>query len=324
MHFLAADESARKPTEVARELLQVYGKKLDDVTYIPALSVYCRQKFADLTGERKYADEVRELIGPYLREEKTAKTDSQVAIAGHLVFSTGSDKRVAELLNEAAKSVKPPSAQEMSDAVFMCGPLLCEAGRHSGEQEHFASAVAYLTKMAELRQRGDRLYAHGHLCDTAWGRGNGFPAVGMAWCLSLLPADQSGRDKLLESFRQHMAALLEKQDDAGMWHQVIDHPASAPEFTCTCMIGFAMQRGISRGWLSQDKYQPAVDKAWRAICRRVEPVGKLLGVCESTGTQRTEEAYLGRKVGDGVDQRGGAMGLLFATELMAAEKTREK
>jgi rhamnogalacturonyl hydrolase YesR len=317
---VSAQETARDPVDVARELLAVYGRRLDDLTYIPALSVHCRGRFAALTGDQPYADEVHALLEPYESGKKSVKTESHVALAGHLAFVGQNEKQFLDRIKLAAASVPLPKPQEMSDAVFMCGPIQCEAGRLTKDNKYFAAAVAYLAELRKLRQRDDGLYAHGHLCDAAWGRGNGFPAVGAAWCLTLLPEQQEGRAELLQSYRTHMAALLKHQDADGMWHQVIDVPESKSEFTATSMIGFALQRGISRGWLAKDKNQPLVDKAWRAICRRIKPEGKLIGVCESTGTQPSLEAYLARKLNDGVDQRGGAMALLFATELMAASE----
>lgn len=315
-----AQERPRSPEQVARELLEVYGKRLDEATYIPALAVYCRGRFAKLTGEPKYADEVQSLVAPYQNGDKTAKTNSQVALAGHLAFVGANEGRFIQRIAAAADSVPPPKAQEMSDAVFMCGPILCEAGRLTKDDKYFDSAIDYLAQLRKLRQREDGLYAHGHLCDAAWGRGNGFPAVGVAWCLTLLSEDHAGRADVLDAYRRQMAALLKHQDADGMWHQVIDVAESKPEFTATCMTSFAMQRGVTRGWLMKDEYQQAVDKAWQAICQRIKPEGKLIGVCESTGTQPNLDAYLGRKLNNGVDQRGGAMALLFATELAASQR----
>ena len=57
-----------------------------------------------------------------------------------------------------------------------------------------------------------------------------------------------------------------------MWHQVVDMPESYAEFSCTCMIGFALQRGIERGWLEKEKYEGAVAQAWAAIVDRIEVV----------------------------------------------------
>ena len=84
------------------------------------------------------------------------------------------------------------------------------------------------------------------------------------------------------------------------------------------MIGIAIQRGISRGWLAKDEYQPCVDLAWRAIKEGTSPDGKLVNVCTSTNKQKTLRDYLDRPA---INHRGGAMGLLFATELIAVEKT---
>jgi rhamnogalacturonyl hydrolase YesR len=83
------------------------------------------------------------------------------------------------------------------------------------------------------------------------------------------------------------------------------------------MIGFAMQRGIRRGWLNKDDYQPCVERAWRAIKERTGADGKLVNVCTGTGKQKTLRDYLERPAINGRDDRGGAMGLLFATELLA-------
>jgi rhamnogalacturonyl hydrolase YesR len=85
------------------------------------------------------------------------------------------------------------------------------------------------------------------------------------------------------------------------------------------MIGFALQRGIRRGWLKAD-CQANVDKAWRAVKERTGADGNLVNVCAGTGKQRTLRAYLERPAINGRDDRGGAMGLLFATELLAASK----
>jgi hypothetical protein len=98
---------------------------------------------------------------------------------------------------------------------------------------------------------------------------------------------------------------------------LVDHPESYDEYSCTCMIGFAMQRGIRRGRLNDD-YRPCVDKAWRAVEERTGADGKLVNVCTSTGKQKTLRGYLERPAINGRD-RGGAMGQLFATELLASK-----
>lgn len=323
------NQSAAPPKEVALDLLQVYGKKLDALTYIPALAVNSRWQFGRLTGDTSQQATAEKLLEPSRPVPK-----SHVEFAGHLAYSAAAhhadgpvrNKSVTaiqlaadQLFDSDKKSVRLPGPQEMSDAVFMCGPILCEAGSLTGQQRYFDAAVQYLAEMRRLRLREDGLYRHGHLCDAAWGRGNGFPSVGVTWCLTLLPENHPGRKELLDSFRQHMAALSKSQTEAGLWRQVIDVPEAYEEFSATAMIGFAMQRGVTRGWLDRATYQPRVDRAWQAICSHIEPGGKMIDVCEGTGTQKSLEDYLKRKAIRGVDDRGGAMALLFAIERMEAE-----
>ena len=89
------------------------------------------------------------------------------------------------------------------------------------------------------------------------------------------------------------------------------------------MIGFAIQRGIGEGWLEASQFRPAADAAWRAVEGRTSPAGLLVNVCAGTGKQKTLEDYLTRPAIQGRDDRGGAMGLLFAVERLAAD-LREK
>ena len=102
-----------------------------------------------------------------------------------------------------------------------------------------------------------------------------------------------------------------------MWRNIIDRPGAYPEYSATAMIAAAMSRGIRRGWLDAAVYQPLVDRAWRAILLRTGADGRLVDVCESTGTRgMTDADYLHRMAIMGRDDRGGGMALFLATELL--------
>jgi rhamnogalacturonyl hydrolase YesR len=169
--------------------------------------------------------------------------------------------------------------------------------------------------MQQLDLRADGLYRHTPLTDAAWGRGNAFSAIGLALTLSEFPQDHPAYAKLLRSYRQHMAVLARFQDQDGLWRNVIDYPGAYPEYSATAMIGFSMLRGIREGWLPKKTYQPIVDKAWRAVLTRSGAMGHLVDVCESTTKMKSLEEYLHRAAILGPDPRGGAMALLFATEM---------
>ncbi len=327
---------ARSPRQVAEQLAAVYGKKLDQVAYIPALPLVAKLRLSELTREPKYAEEVDRIVAPFLRGEKSPVPRSGSEQAGHLIFAelarraNGKDRdRWTQLCRNAADQIFDQGGQplplmpfhnEMSDAVFMAGPILAATGKLTGEGKYFDAAVGHFASMRKLCVRPDGLYRHSPLCEAAWGRGNGFPALGLALALSDWPDDHPGRPGLIAEFRKHMAALKPHQDArTGCWHQVIDHPESYDEYSCTCMIGFALQRGIRRGWLAGDDYRPCVERAWRAVKSRTGADGRLVNVCTGTGKQKTLRDYLERPAINGRDDRGGAMGLLFATELLAAE-----
>ena len=174
-------------------------------------------------------------------------------------------------------------------------------------------SVEYLT-LENLVLRDDGLYRHSPLTDAAWGRGNAFPALGMALTLSDIPEDQAGFAELLSIYQSHIKALVPYQDLDGMWHEVIDYPGSYAELSATAMIATAIKRGVSRGWLDED-YLHVVDKAWRAVLMRSSSQGYFVNVCESTNKQETLEDYLNREALTGPDERAGGMLMMFATEM---------
>jgi rhamnogalacturonyl hydrolase YesR len=71
-----------------------------------------------------------------------------------------------------------------------------------------------------------------------------------------MPDDFAGKKDVLKAFREHIKAVVKYQDPTGAWHQVIDKPGSYRELTSTCMITFALIRGVRNGWLEREKYPP--------------------------------------------------------------------
>jgi rhamnogalacturonyl hydrolase YesR len=258
---------------------------------------------------------------------KPAKLKSGNQIAGRLIFAEIADgvAKAKELALEAAdlafnREGKPresmPFHNEMSDAVFMACPILARAGSLTGDRKYFDQAVRHLRFIQGKCLRADGLYRHSPLDESAWGRGNGFPAIGLAMALEELPADHPDREFVVQSLRNHLAALLPYQDKDGMWHQVIDYPESYPEFTCTCMISYAALVAIRLGILKKKDWDRPLRKSWKAIDARVGPNGQTVrGACTGTGKQKSLEAYLTRKEINGYDDRSGSMALLFAFEM---------
>jgi rhamnogalacturonyl hydrolase YesR len=273
--------------------------------------------------------EVEKLASPYLDTSRNIlNRANSLTLAGHLVFAelaerTGS-KDYADLVRKAADLgfsktgemlESMPFHDEMSDSVFMATPIVVQAGKLTGDRKYFDLAARHFAFMQKLVLRPDGLYRHSPLTDAAWGRGNAFPALGLALALSDFPKDHPAYPHMMAEFQQHMFVLAKFQDEDGMWHEVIDVPGSYAETSATAMIGFAMERGIRNGWLDPAAYQPRVNRAFSAVLARVGKNGQLVDVCESTNKQKTLEDYLHREAILGPDPRGGAMAMLFATEM---------
>ena len=314
---------ARSPRALAEELARVYGHEFAQPNYIAAMAIVSRLRL----GER---DEVARLLAPYLDGTKDSfARPSQSSLAAHLLFfeyaRRASDDRAKALVLRAAASGFTENGElrefmplhgGWSDSLFMDVPILAMAGALTGERRYFDMAARHVAFMQQIVLRPDGLYRHQASADAAWGRGNAFAALGLALTLSEFPKEHADYPRLLASYRAHMAALARFQDENGMWRNVIDRPGAYPEYSATAMIATAMLRGIRNGWIDRETYEPLVQKAWKAILARTGAEGRLVDVCESTGTRGlTDEDYLRRAAILGRDDRGGGMAMFFATEL---------
>jgi rhamnogalacturonyl hydrolase YesR len=310
---------SRTPRALAVELSATYGKSLSSPVYIPAMALIARLRLGDQA-------EVEKLVLPYLDGTKDSLAKATTShLSGHLIFAElaqrGGDLRLMERVRAAADLAARHATNsifwaQMSDGAFMGIPILAKAGRLTGEASYFDAAEKLLRTLQALCLRPDGLWRHSPLCEVAWGRGNGFPALGLALALDDIPESHPARPLFLRSFREHLEALARHQDASGMWRQVIDEPRAYRELTSTCMISVALLRGARRGWLDASLHQRAIDRAWEAVKARSLSGGVLIDVCEGTGKMKKLEEYLLRGASFARDDRGGAMVMLFATEMM--------
>ena len=79
----------------------------------------------------------------------------------------------------------------------MAIPLLAKAGKLTGDRKYFDMAARHVAFMQKLVLRPDGLYRHSPLTDAAWGRGNAFPALGLALALSDFPNVHPAYDEMV-------------------------------------------------------------------------------------------------------------------------------
>jgi len=306
----------RGPREVLMQLSAHFGDRFGG-SYIEALALIAK-------AEGGVEHRSVELAKAHLEKNPTLPTNGG-EIAGTLLYAGINEpwakERVLAVANLAfdasgAPLEAMPAHNEMSDAVFMGGPILAKAGALSGEKRYFDQCLRNFHFIADLCLRSDGLYRHSPLDEAAWGRGNGFPALGLTLTLMDFPKDHEGYPVLLEALRAHLAALAPHQDSDGMWHQIIDHPDSYAELTATCMISYAIAVGLAEGWLDEAEWRTRLDAAWSAVKMHLSTDGRtLLNVCTGTGKQATLEDYYRREAILGPDSRGAAMVMMLAARL---------
>jgi unsaturated rhamnogalacturonyl hydrolase len=309
----------RQPLDIAKLLAKRYPET-PSISYIPSVSWVNTLRLATISGDASLRDKVLAQTAPWLSGEKKLFGDrvQLTAVAGAMVFAelskTGGSEAAGKLASDAASlaaSIKPDGVaqygQGWTDDMFMASSILSRTG-------NVDAAAKLLVSYASRLQRPDGLFNHAVDGPAAWGRGNGFAALGLIEVLTAMPDAHPSRVALLDVYRRLMAAAKAQQSPDGTWRQVVDDPAAYREETVTAMLLTAMARGVRLGWINRS-YAPLVERAWRGLDAHVAEDGTVIDVCTGTGAGPTPRYYFDRAALTGADDRGGAMALLASMEM---------
>jgi rhamnogalacturonyl hydrolase YesR len=207
------------------------------------------------------------------------------------------------------------------DDMYMITALQVQAHRATGETRYLDRAAREMVVYLDKLQQTNGLFYHAPDAPFFWGRGNGWMAAGMAELLSALPDKHEHRARILASYRQMMATLLQSQAPSGMWRQLVDHPEFWEESSATAMFTFAFVTGVKLGLLDANLYGPAARKGWLALVNHLTPEGDVTEVCVGTGTKNDLEHYRNRPRAVG-DPHGQAPVLWTAAALLEVGATQ--
>ncbi len=196
-----------------------------------------------------------------------------------------------------------------ADDLFMSVPFMLRMAQLTGNSAYAEDAVQQmLTFHRHLFDPETRLFHHGWFDQSSqnstvfWGRANGWIVWAFSEALAVLPKSHSEYSKVLKIFQEHLRGLAAFQDDNGMWHQVLDHPESYEESSCTAMFVLGMARGVRNGWLDESFTAVAL-KGWQALTGKIAADGTVHGICRGTGMGEDLQFYLDRPTFDH-DPRG--------------------
>lgn len=267
------------------------------VIYPEVIAWYGSLTVAQLTGDSNLQARLIQKFEPFL-SESGAKRINPSAHVDYRVFGivpleiyrqTGNERCRAMGLRLAEAQWNNPTpdgvtaeARYWIDDMYMIPALQVQAYRATQDEKYLDRAALAMAAYFDRLQQPNGLFCHGESAPFYWGRGNGWMAAGAAELLRSLPASHPRRARLLNGYRKMMAALLRAQDQAGLWHQLVDKPDSWPETSGSAMFTFAFVTGVKNGWLDEATYGPAARKAWLALVGYLDAEGNLREVCVGT------------------------------------------
>jgi unsaturated rhamnogalacturonyl hydrolase len=208
---------------------------------------------------------------------------------------------------------EPEPATVWADDLFMLVPFLLRMAVINGDETLYDEVARQVIQFNKyLSDPSTNLYFHGwynmreKTTPVRWGRANGWIVWATSEALLHMPKKHPQYKSILKIYKQHMEALAEYQDESGMWHQVLDHPETFEESSCTAMLTLGLARGVRHGWLKKSYKEQAL-RGWNALQDKIGEDGTVIDICRGTGIGEDVDFYENRKRFDH-DPRGlGAM-----------------
>ncbi len=258
------------------------------------------------TSKQKYYDYLKKNIDYYVEPDgniKTYKLDdynldniSPGRQLLHLYAETKEEKyrEAADLLMKQIEDQPKTSEggfwhkkrypfQMWLDGLFMAEPFNAEYALMFNKTEEFKEIInQFLLIEKHLKDKSTGLYYHGwdeakeqKWADSVtgrspnfWGRANGWFMMAMIDVLEYIPENYSGRDSIIQIFKNLSASLLKVRDpETKLWYQVLDQgnrDGNYIETSASLMFIYSYLKGVRKGYLSEDYLKPA-EESYQSI-----------------------------------------------------------
>ena len=224
-------------------------------------------------------------------------------VTGDPSLREAADEMLAYLLNDAPKTAdgtlhhitnKP---QVWIDSMYMAPPFLAVAGQPAEavkQIEGFRKVLCLPEKQlyAHIWDDGEQAFAR----KDCWGVGNGWTAAGITRVIRALPPEMADeKQRLVGYVREVIDGCLAHQRADGLFHDVVDDPATFVETNLAQMLAYSIYRGVKGGWLDV-AYLVHADRMRAAAHRKVDAFGLVQDVCgaphfNSAGTAPEGQAF---------------------------------
>ncbi|KAJ5851758.1 uncharacterized protein N7529_011143 [Penicillium soppii] len=213
--------------------------------------------------------------------------------------------------------------QLWDDTLMMCVLPLAKIGVLLNRPAYVEEAKRqFLLHIKYLVDNRTGLWYHGwtflerhNFAEALWGRGNSWITIAIPEFLPLLqlPLGDHFREYLISTLDQQVSALKKFQNENGLWHTLIDDPASYLEVSASAGFAFGILKGVRLGYLSKEHRSVGL-KGLEAVLNNVNEKGLVQNVSFGTPMGPTKDFYKAIKLT--AMPYGQAMTLLCMVELI--------
>ena len=209
--------------------------------------------------------------------------------------------------------------QLWDDTLYMTVLFIARMGALLGREDYVQESIRqFLVHIKYLSDPSTGLLFHGfnfdgrhHYAGARWGRGNAWFTAGLVDYLDIAQLPEGVRWFLLSTLETQAKALKKYQDESGMWHTLIDDPASYLESSATAGFSYGLMKAARMGYLSKENAQCGL-RGVEAIVSRIDESGLLGGV--SAGTCLSDSLDYYRGIRQNAQPYGQSMALLMLME----------
>ncbi|MEQ9040594.1 MAG: glycoside hydrolase family 88 protein [Silicimonas sp.] len=210
--------------------------------------------------------------------------------------------------------------QLWDDTLFMAVLFLAQTGVMTGRKDWIAEAhYQFLVHVRFLGDTETGLFFHGwtfegrhNFARARWARGNAWVTVAIPELFAIAPPNDEALARYLTRILQSQVETLGRLQAAdGMFHTLLDDPASPVEASATAGFGYGILAGLRQGLLPNSARLIA-ERSLEAILDRIGADGVLSDVSDGTPMGHDLEFY--RRIGNVAAPYGQALASLFLLE----------
>ena len=213
--------------------------------------------------------------------------------------------------------------QLWDDTLMMSVLALTKIGLVLGRPHYIDEAkYQFLLHAQYLMDTHSGLWFHGWSFDgkhnfarALWARGNSWVTIAIPEFIELagLEPGDPVRRQLVSVLDRQASALSQYQNETGLWHTLIDDPASYLESSATAGFAYGLMKAARKRYLAADHADIAM-RAMRGVIANIDANGELQQV--STGTPMGQDLDFYRQVPRTSMPYGQSMAVLCLTELL--------